>query len=1206
MKTMKLNIVMLMTTLMVLLGATSSFALSKDGDGVFQIGTCKDLLDFADTVTKNANYTANAVLTAHINMNDEYTSGKTCNERPFAGIGDSSASGTNTYKGSFDGKGYVISNMVFDDKGSIFYQNMGLFASLQYPGIIKNVILENVSLVSSGTNSSSRDTPASVGSLVGWMRSGFIENCYVTGSITSSGKKNGVGGLVGYMDGGLIKDCLSSVSIHATGGDSTSVGGIAGYAVKGVGKSDNPDQESSIETCVYNGTSLKNEGLGFVGGVVGNSLGATGSGTQGSFTNNYYNSNALDSASGVGLGGTTTLESNAGGRENLNTADVICSLNGGTWEDPVCTGGSDTWGMGTSITNGGVSSNKLGNVVYTVSFDPNGGSFPAGAKTSKYLEVGSVITADEITNPTREGYTFGGWSYASNAESPDANLGSVTQAVTIYAVWYEQIEVTFVANTGNLANAQFSDNTTSKSKKVDYGSVITSDKIGNPVDFTVGEGESKVYYTFMGWSLSPSAENPDVDPVVAEYDTTLYAVWHLTQSVFYTVTFNANNHGDAPQSLRVESGHNAVKPSDPSAVGYEFKGWFYNSYGTGSEFNFDATAVSGDLTLYAKWSAITYAIRYHDVIAGNNTVNPTEYTADSDIITLQKPDSTGYDFLGWFYDEALTNPATTIAAGSTGDKDFYAKWSKKTYTISFLSGGNSKGSMASIVKEYGVDVELPTATFTSNNNYPQSGWSYSDGGEKAFELGATYDLNQDATLYPYWNTTAKHSINYAVGYYDAAGNKLLDSTKFSEVDLDYNTHTLATPAAVTGYTFDGWDKVVRYDTTTTGLGTKKTTTITESNVSVTQGKFKMTNKDVYVYGKYVLDTYTITYNNLGSQTTGNNASEYTVRSAALDLAAPVGDSSKYAFVGWYDNANFSGEPVTTIAAGSTGDKTLYAKWRRVDYGSVKISADGLTVTVESDSKEPVELSEEGIEVENIVFERNGLEAGLFATVVLPFDLPEGTELNANYYYFYEMEDRGTKWFARFKNIGSGALPSADVPYVFILNSGESTLKFDMPTNTKAVVHSGNIQNKTSLSGDWTFNGTYSYKEWLAGDPELGLAYGFAAKNEENVSKGKFGKAGVGNFIYPTRAYLKKKDASVEHVTALGKPSPDGTVVRSSLTSLPAEIEAVFEDENDEVMAIGKYNTITGQVKIDRWIDLKGRQSNKHPSAKGVYFNKKIY
>ena len=38
------------------------------------------------------------------------------------------------------------------------------------------------------------------------------------------------------------------------------------------------------------------------------------------------------------------------------------------------------------------------------------------------------------------------------------------------------------------------------------------------------------------------------------------------------------------------------------------------------------------------------------------------------------------------------------------------------------------------------------------------------------------------------------------------------------------------------------------------------------------------------------------------------------------------EKSGYVFGGWYDNENFTGEPITEIPAGSIGDKIFYAKW----------------------------------------------------------------------------------------------------------------------------------------------------------------------------------------------------------------------------------------------------------------------------------------
>ena len=62
----------------------------------------------------------------------------------------------------------------------------------------------------------------------------------------------------------------------------------------------------------------------------------------------------------------------------------------------------------------------------------------------------------------------------------------------------------------------------------------------------------------------------------------------------------------------------------------------------------------------------------------------------------------------------------------------------------------------------------------------------------------------------------------------------------------------------------------------------------------------------------------------------------------------------YKFVGWYDNAEFNGEPITLISAGSHGNVELYAKWEQVTFnfvydldGGVNDAANPLTFTIDS-------------------------------------------------------------------------------------------------------------------------------------------------------------------------------------------------------------------------------------------------------------------
>jgi uncharacterized repeat protein (TIGR02543 family) len=69
-------------------------------------------------------------------------------------------------------------------------------------------------------------------------------------------------------------------------------------------------------------------------------------------------------------------------------------------------------------------------------------------------------------------------------------------------------------------------------------------------------------------------------------------------------------------------------------------------------------------------------------------------------------------------------------------------------------------------------------------------------------------------------------------------------------------------------------------------------------------------------------TYTITYNLNGGS--GANNSSYTIESATITLPTPT--RSGNTFQGWYGNVSLTGNAVTVIPAGSTGDKIFYAKW----------------------------------------------------------------------------------------------------------------------------------------------------------------------------------------------------------------------------------------------------------------------------------------
>ena len=93
-----------------------------------------------------------------------------------------------------------------------------------------------------------------------------------------------------------------------------------------------------------------------------------------------------------------------------------------------------------------------------------------------------------------------------------------------------------------------------------------------------------------------------------------------------------------------------------------------------------------------------------------------------------------------------------------------------SYTVTYKPGANGSGAQQTATRPYGVALTLRGATFT-RSGYTQTGWSTSDGGSKAYDLGASYTLNAAITLYPYWTADTHDKVQlWAGGPYWATTN----------------------------------------------------------------------------------------------------------------------------------------------------------------------------------------------------------------------------------------------------------------------------------------------------------------------------------------------------------------------------------------------------------------------------------------------------
>lgn len=90
-------------------------------------------------------------------------------------------------------------------------------------------------------------------------------------------------------------------------------------------------------------------------------------------------------------------------------------------------------------------------------------------------------------------------------------------------------------------------------------------------------------------------------------------------------------------------------------------------------------------------------------------------------------------------------------------------------------------------------------------------------------------------------------------------------------------------------------------------------------------KIKLT-KNITLYAQWKLTKYKITYKLNGGKNAKKNPTAYTYKTSTIKLKNPT--RKGYVFKGWYLDKKFK-KKVTVINKGSSGNKTLYAKWKKI-------------------------------------------------------------------------------------------------------------------------------------------------------------------------------------------------------------------------------------------------------------------------------------
>lgn len=439
---------------------------------------------------------------------------------------------------------------------------------------------------------------------------------------------------------------------------------------------------------------------------------------------------------------------------------------------------------------------------YDVIYDANGGN---GAPAKQTASKGSTITLS-TTAPTKNGYSFIGWSTSSSATDATYLSGAsyiVTEDVTLYAVWVKVYD-------GNWSDWSEWDETVvtgsvyrkveTKVQYVYYHYILqfSDGKCGaypiNSATFntylpqypTTYKDEhtyesdtqlSKVDELHYGSKTYDCYDNLHC-PNEYDYDNganACYLYYRGTKTVYrysdalYTITYNANDGTGAPsEQTKVHGSDVTLSRTIPTRDGYTFKGWATSASGD-VEYTAGATYTeNSDITLYAVWksnavsvtgvsldkSSVSLKIGETDTLTA--TVAPSSATnknvswksSDNSVATVENGIVTaigeGTATITVTTDDGSKTATCTVTVAKPEEPDPEAK---ATVTLSNVTG--RAGDTVSVVVSLDTDEQINTLGF--------SGISY-DENVLTFDGFTSYDEVDDISTLKSYDESRKKIV----------------------------------------------------------------------------------------------------------------------------------------------------------------------------------------------------------------------------------------------------------------------------------------------------------------------------------------------------------------------------------------------------------------------------------------------------------------
>ncbi|EGC8557475.1 InlB B-repeat-containing protein [Listeria monocytogenes] len=466
--------------------------------------------------------------------------------------------------------------------------------------------------------------------------------------------------------------------------------------------------------------------------------------------------------------------------------------------------------------------------------------------------------AEEPTTPTKAGYTFDGWY---DAETGGKKWDFAQDKMPANPV------TLYARFTMNNYTATFNNDGTTTTETVDYQEALTE-----PTEPT------KDGYTFDGWydaQTGGTKWNFATNKMPAN-NITLYARYSVKS---YTATFDKEGT-TTTQTANYDS--LLTEPAAPTKDGYTFDGW-YDAETGGNKWNFATNKMPAkNVTLYARFTVKSYTATFDK--DGTTTTQTVNY--DSLIQEPTAPTKDGYTFTGW-YDAETGGNKWDFAANKMPAKNvtLYARFSTNAYTATF----DKEGTTTTQAVDYDSLLTEPTAP--TKDGYTFDGWYDAETGGNKWNFATNKMPAKNMTLY----------ARFSLKAYTATFN-VEDTTTTQAVDYDA---LIEEPTAPTkeGHTFDGW-----YDAETGG---------NKWDFAAN----KMPAKDVTLYARFTVKSYTVTLN-------GEAVTTQTVDYLGLlqEPTAPI--KAGYTFDGWYDAETGGNKWDFATNKMPANDLALYARFTK--------------------------------------------------------------------------------------------------------------------------------------------------------------------------------------------------------------------------------------------------------------------------------------